>query len=39
MNYDLARFIDHTTLKADATKNEILLLCQEAIEYGFSLYV
>ncbi|BAM46392.1 deoxyribose-phosphate aldolase [Amphibacillus xylanus] len=35
MNYDLARFIDHTTLKADATKNEILLLCQEAIEYGF----
>lgn len=35
MNYDLARFIDHTTLKADATKNEILLLCQEAIEHSF----
>jgi len=31
----LASIIDHTLLKADATKEQIDKLCQEAIEYGF----
>ena len=33
---DLARIIDHTLLKADATYNEIERLCAEAREYGFA---
>ncbi len=33
---DLARLIDHTLLKADATYNEIERLCTEAREYGFA---
>ena len=31
----IARAIDHTLLKADATKEEIRRLCEEAVEYGF----
>lgn len=34
-NRDLAKYIDHTILKADATKEEILRVCKEAKEYGF----
>lgn len=33
---DLARMIDHTMLKADATAGEIEKLCQEALKYGFA---
>lgn len=33
---DLARFIDHTILKPDATAAEIDRLCDEAREYGFA---
>jgi deoxyribose-phosphate aldolase len=33
---DLARFIDHTLLKPDATAADIDLLCQEAREFGFA---
>ncbi len=32
---ELAKMIDHTLLKADATVDQITKLCQEAIEYGF----
>jgi len=32
---DIARFIDHTLLKPDATKSMIEKLCEEAIQYGF----
>lgn len=31
----LSKYIDHTLLKADATKKQIEKLCQEAIEYDF----
>jgi deoxyribose-phosphate aldolase len=33
---DLARMIDHTMLKADATTGEIEKLCHEASKYGFA---
>ena len=33
---DLARIIDHTLLKPEATYNEIERLCAEAREYGFA---
>ena len=33
---DLARMIDHTLLKPDATRQEIEKLCQEAKHYGFA---
>jgi len=33
---DLAKYIDHTLLKPDATEAEIDTLCDEAIEYGFA---
>lgn len=33
---DLARLIDHTLLKPDATKSEIEKLCAEARKYGFA---
>src|SRR5690606_23097232 len=33
---DLARIIDHTLLKAEATYSEIERLCAEAKEYGFA---
>ncbi len=32
---DLAQYIDHTNLKADATSNQIKDLCSEANMYGF----
>lgn len=31
----LAQFIDHTLLAADATRQQIAVLCGEALEYGF----
>ena len=36
MNKDFAKFIDHTLLKADAKKEEILKLCEEAKMYSFA---
>ena len=33
MNYQLARKIDHTLLKANATKADILRICEEAKAY------
>ncbi|MFN3386201.1 MAG: deoxyribose-phosphate aldolase [Candidatus Thermochlorobacter sp.] len=32
---DVAKYIDHTNLKPDATPNDIERLCKEAITYGF----
>jgi deoxyribose-phosphate aldolase len=32
---DLAKYIDHTLLKAEATRGEILRVCDEAVAYGF----
>jgi len=32
---DVARYIDHTLLKPDATRKEIEQLCEEAVRYGF----
>ncbi len=32
---DLARFIDHTLLKPDATEDQVRELCAEALEYNF----
>lgn len=32
---DVAKYIDHTNLKPDATTEMIIKLCDEAIEYGF----
>ena len=36
MNKDFAKFIDHTLLKADAKKEDILELCEEAKLYSFA---
>lgn len=36
MNKDYTAFIDHTLLKADTTKEEIVTLCDEAREYFFA---
>jgi deoxyribose-phosphate aldolase len=33
---DLARFIDHTLLKPEATAEDIDVLCAEAVEHGFA---
>ena len=33
---DIAQFIDHTLLKPDATREEVLKLCEEARQYGFA---
>lgn len=33
---DLARFIDHTLLRPEATRDELARLCQEAREHGFA---
>ncbi|MCD6376759.1 MAG: deoxyribose-phosphate aldolase [Caldisericaceae bacterium] len=33
---ELARWIDHTMLKPDATREEIEKICHEAIEFGFA---
>ncbi|MDR7072799.1 deoxyribose-phosphate aldolase [Fictibacillus barbaricus] len=34
-NLNVARMIDHTALKAETTKKEILTLCEEAKKYNF----
>lgn len=36
MDSDIARFIDHTLLKPEATRDDILRLCREASLYGFA---
>ncbi len=36
LNQRYAQMIDHTLLKADATKDQIKKLCEEAKEYGFA---
>ena len=36
MSSDVAKLIDHTLLKADATQDEIAQLCYEARKYGFA---
>ena len=33
---DIAPYIDHTLLKPDATRDEVLKLCEEARKYGFA---
>jgi len=33
---DLAKFIDHTLLRPDATASEIDVMCDEALEFGFA---
>jgi deoxyribose-phosphate aldolase len=33
---DVARFIDHTLLKPDASRSEILKVCEEGVRYGFA---
>ncbi len=33
---DLARQIDHTLLKPEATEKEVVKLCEEAVQYGFA---
>ena len=33
---DLAKFIDHTLLKPDATRAQIETLCAEAAEHNFA---
>jgi deoxyribose-phosphate aldolase len=33
---DIARLIDHTLLKPEAGRNDIVKLCQEAMRYGFA---
>jgi deoxyribose-phosphate aldolase len=33
---DLAKYIDHTLLKPDATQEEVDTMCDEAMEYGFA---
>ncbi|MCY9656596.1 deoxyribose-phosphate aldolase [Paenibacillus chondroitinus] len=35
-NKDIAQMIDHTLLKPDATKSEILKICSEAKQYSFA---
>lgn len=32
----LSKYIDHTLLKADATEEQIKVLCQEALQYNFA---
>ena len=32
----LSKYIDHTLLKADATEEQIKILCKEALEYNFA---
>jgi len=36
LSYDLAKYIDHTLLKPDATLNDIRKLCDEAKQYQFA---
>jgi deoxyribose-phosphate aldolase len=35
-NMNLAKYIDHTLLKPQATKKDLNILCTEAIEHGFA---
>jgi deoxyribose-phosphate aldolase len=35
-NRDLARYIDHTLLRGDATREDLIRLCDEARTYGFA---
>jgi deoxyribose-phosphate aldolase len=34
--HDIARLIDHTLLKAEATRDDIRRVCDEALKYGFA---
>ena len=34
--HELARYIDHTVLKPEATENDILKLCGEAVDHNFA---
>lgn len=36
MMSDLAKYIDHTILKATTTEQDVVVLCNEAIKYGFA---
>lgn len=36
MTENIARYIDHTLLKPEATKQDIIALCAEAVKYGFA---
>lgn len=36
MSSQIAKMIDHTLLKADATKEQVKTLCEEAKQYGFA---
>ena len=33
---ELAKYIDHTNLKPEATREDVAALCAEAVEYGFA---
>lgn len=33
---NLAKFIDHTLLKPESKKEQIIILCEEAVRYGFA---
>ena len=33
---EVARYIDHTLLKPDATRDEILKICEEGVRFGFA---
>ncbi len=33
---DISKYVDHTILKANATKSEVEKVCKEAIQYGFA---
>ncbi|HEV2223731.1 MAG TPA: hypothetical protein VGR84_12090, partial [Candidatus Acidoferrales bacterium] len=33
---DIAKLIDHTLLKPEATSNQIRALCEEAVRFGFA---
>ena len=33
---DLAKYIDHTLLRPDASRQEVVELCNEAVQYGFA---
>ncbi|KUP06032.1 deoxyribose-phosphate aldolase [Bacillus coahuilensis p1.1.43] len=36
MNKEIAKMIDHTLLKPEATKDQVKVLCEEAAKYGFA---
>lgn len=36
MMSDIAKYIDHTILKATTTEQDVVVLCNEAIKYGFA---